>query len=309
VLLCTLFCCWFLIVASDSRYQITSLPGFNSSLITFKQYSGYVTVNKEQGRNLFYWFVESQNVPATDPVVLWFTGGPGCSSLFAFFTENGPFRVNPDGQTLFLNPYAWNKIVNMIFVESPCGVGFSYSDNGNYTTGDNQTAEDAFNFVLGFFKLFPEFVSNKFFVSGESYGGHYVPQLSYLLYQRRAQVPVTFIGFSVGNPSTDNNFDFTGYIPFVYYHALASDEAYNAAYTRCDNGRFYEARNLPGCMAAMYNIRTSMGRINPYDVYAPCYGYYDAHGGCFTQDAIWLQIKRALEENKEENNRSEKKRN
>ena len=63
------------------------------------------------------------------PVIVWMNGGPGCSSLGGFFTENGPFRAHKDGRTLFENEFAWNKIGHVLYIESPPGVGFSYSDN------------------------------------------------------------------------------------------------------------------------------------------------------------------------------------
>ncbi len=55
------------------------------------QYTGFITVNEKNNRNLFYWFIESQNNPDSDPLVVWYQGGPGCSGLFGLFVENGPF--------------------------------------------------------------------------------------------------------------------------------------------------------------------------------------------------------------------------
>lgn len=41
--------------------------------------------------HLFYWFFQSRDAPSTDPIVLWLTGGPGCSSELALFVEvRGP---------------------------------------------------------------------------------------------------------------------------------------------------------------------------------------------------------------------------
>lgn len=59
---------------------------------------------------VFFRFVESQGNPLTDPLLLWLNGGPGCSSVGGLLTENGPFRVNRDGETLFENPFSWNKV-------------------------------------------------------------------------------------------------------------------------------------------------------------------------------------------------------
>ena len=77
-----LFFALALLVASGAaeKHLIESLPGL-TFVPQFDQYTGYVTIDAELGKEYFYWFVESQNDPATDPVVLWMQGGPGCSGL------------------------------------------------------------------------------------------------------------------------------------------------------------------------------------------------------------------------------------
>ncbi|XP_025670731.1 serine carboxypeptidase-like 45 [Arachis hypogaea] len=105
--------------------RIGMLPGQPEN-IEFEQFSGYVTVDQKKHKNLFYYFVESQTHPSSKPLVLWLNGGPGCSSLgVGAFSENGPFR--PNGEFLIKNEYSWNKEANMLYLETPVGVGFSYA--------------------------------------------------------------------------------------------------------------------------------------------------------------------------------------
>jgi hypothetical protein len=92
-------------------------------------------------------FVESENNPKTDPIAFWTNGGPGCSGLLGFLTEQGPFKPAAD-LSLEENEYRWNRIANMVFIEAPAGVGFSYSDDKvDYTTGDAQVAQDNYNLI------------------------------------------------------------------------------------------------------------------------------------------------------------------
>ena len=105
--------------------KITDLPGLHYDP-GFDMYSGYFTVNREHDRNLFYWYVESQGDPSADPVIFWTNGGPGCSGMYAFAVEHGPFFITSKGN-LFDNPHSWNKNANILYVESPAGVGYSFS--------------------------------------------------------------------------------------------------------------------------------------------------------------------------------------
>ena len=102
--------------------------------------------------------------------MLWTNGGPGCSGLIGFFTEQGPFKPMKDG-SLSMNEFAWNKVANMVFIEAPCGVGFSYSEKSeDYKTGDDLTASDNYDLIQGFFKRFPDLVKNDLYITSESYG-------------------------------------------------------------------------------------------------------------------------------------------
>ena len=49
----------------------------------------YVGVGESEDVELFYYFVKSESNPKEDPLVLWLTGGPGCSSFSAFAYEIG----------------------------------------------------------------------------------------------------------------------------------------------------------------------------------------------------------------------------
>lgn len=70
----------------------------------------------------------------------------------------------------------------MLYIESPAGVGYSINKETNLTTNDTIQSEDALKAVLYFYSKFPEFKKNDLYVSGESYGGIYVPYLSWQIY-------------------------------------------------------------------------------------------------------------------------------
>lgn len=183
--------------------EIHELPGAPVVPKPFRLFSGYIdvsdTTEKAGTRQMFYWFVESQNEPAKDPVLLWTNGGPGCSGLGGFLTEQGPFNVVKNGESLEYNEHSWTKVANMVFIEQPVGVGFSTVANKmNYN--DAQAAADNHRFVKGFFKRYSQYVKQDLYISSESYGGHYMPTLAKKI-KDEGDVP-QFRGVFLGNPLT-----------------------------------------------------------------------------------------------------------
>ncbi|XP_044949633.1 serine carboxypeptidase 1-like [Hordeum vulgare subsp. vulgare] len=244
--------------------RIAALPGQPTNGVGFSQYAGYVTVDEKNGRALFYYLVEAATDTATRPLVLWLNGGPGCSSFgYGAMGELGPFRVNSDNRTLRANEHAWNNVANVLFLESPAGVGFSYSNTtSDYgKSGDQRTAEDAFLFLVSWFERFPEYKGRSFYISGESYAGHYVPQLAATILSHNTSINLQ--GILVGNPYLDDNMNTKGVMDFLWSHAVISDEVY-ANITKSCNFNLSDGSACSDAMAAYDSANT-----DPFDIYGP----------------------------------------
>ena len=206
-----------------------------------KQYSGYfkLRTHTTTEANYFYWFFESRSAPATDPVVLWMTGGPGCSSEVALFGENGPCSVNPGGNGTILNGASWNTKANLLYIDQPAGTGFSYGLGMDHNEAG--VAPDMYDFLQQFFAAHPgacrdatplssapsssapspspsphaaalpslaEYVKNDFYTFGESYAGHYVPAVSHEVWKNNKALPagatlINLKGVGLGNGLTE----------------------------------------------------------------------------------------------------------
>ena len=142
--------------------------------LSFGLYSGYVKIN--DAKSLHYIVTVSQGDWKVDPVIVWFNGGPGCSSLLAWAQEHGPY-VLEDGATTFVkNKFAWNNEATVIYIESPATVGYSQCKSG-CTFSDETSADDNLVAVLGILKKYSDLQTNDLYISGESYAGIYVPFL------------------------------------------------------------------------------------------------------------------------------------
>ncbi|KAI9034268.1 Alpha/Beta hydrolase protein [Hyaloraphidium curvatum] len=168
------------------RVTLAALPGYALRVMapgalslcdtnTTLQRTGYLDVDDD--KHFFFWFFESHHQPESDPVSLWLNGGPGCSSMTGLFMELGPCRPRKGGSNTRHNRYGWNNRANMIFLDQPVNVGFSYSDSGKDVQDTPSSAKDVDAFMRLFFAKFPKYTSSDFHVFGESYAGHYIPAI------------------------------------------------------------------------------------------------------------------------------------
>ncbi|KAK8695285.1 hypothetical protein V6N13_000451 [Hibiscus sabdariffa] len=198
--------------------------------------------NFPAGRALFYWFFEAAEDPDSKPLLLWLNGGPGCSSIaYGLAEEIGPFHIRPDGKTLYLNPYSWNLAANILFIDSPVGVDFSYSN----------TSSDLLN-------------------NGDKRTGHYVPQLSQTIvrYNKATKAKaINLKGYMVGNALTDDYHHYFGLFQFFWSVGLISDETYKLSNILCDYKSLIHSPY--SCIEVLGIAVEEMGNIDTYSIYTP----------------------------------------
>jgi len=260
VVLIAAFSCQTL-AATTPRTEVKQIPGWTGAPPT-KHYSGFVETDQSSGTNLFYYYVESQNNPSTDPLFLWMNGGPGASSLAGVFGENGPLLLKAD-MTLMENPYAWNKNANVLAIEFGPGVGFSYCHNSTLSDGpcsgaarkngecspcfasDTSVATQnaiLLETLLGDPTLFPELAGRPLYILGESYAGVYIPTLAKAIFGRQNDTSVINLnGLWVTDPCTDNEAQFGWLdlgVDFAYHKGLISGVVYDIlSGDTCNSGR------------------------------------------------------------------------
>ncbi|XP_054793720.1 serine carboxypeptidase-like 42 [Prosopis cineraria] len=264
---------WSSVQGYPSEDLVVTLPG--QPKVEFRQYAGYVDVDVSHGRSLFYYFIEADKDPDQKPLALWLNGGPGCSSVGGgAFTELGPFYPHGDGRSLRRNRMSWNRASNLLFVESPAGVGWSYSNTtSDYNCGDASAANDMYLFMLKWYEKFPAFRTRELFLTGESYAGHYIPQLAdALLNHNEASSDFKFNikGVAIGNPLLRLDRDIPSTYEFFWSHGMISDEIGLAIMNECDfdDYVFASPHNVSlSCNRAISEANRIVGEyINNYDV-------------------------------------------
>ncbi|XP_077226896.1 serine carboxypeptidase 1-like [Tasmannia lanceolata] len=247
--LCTLFLTLFLTIlriskAAPENALITHLPGFSGTLPS-KHYAGQILCELCGIYEL------------------------GFEGPFNFQAAREPKSL----PQLHLNPYSWSKVSSIIYLDSPVGVGFSYSNNSeDYSTNDTKTASDTHTFLLKWFEQYPEFRANPFYLSGESFAGVYVPTLASEVVKgiEAGLKPIlNFKGYMVGNGVTDKMFDGNALVPFAHGMGLISDDLFQEVHSAC-GGSYWNPANQ-SCEEKLYQVHAVIGSLNIYNILEPCY--------------------------------------
>ena len=246
---------------------VTSLPDYPyySSF-----YSGYLSAS--QTKQFHYIFTPSDINPESKPLILWLNGGPGCSSLEGWSTENGPLIFNSEGKFIY-NEYSWNLFSNILYIESPGNVGYSYIESDldyELEINDDIVTEDNFNALLDFFNKFPSYKGKDLYLSGESYAGIYIPYLANKIIKYNENIvsskKINLKGILVANGITDWNYDTTpAMVDFAFSHHLTSYENRLNYIKYC-----LKEKNNSQCNKIMIEIDNLLDNVNIYDYLRQC---------------------------------------
>ncbi|XP_014212722.1 venom serine carboxypeptidase-like [Copidosoma floridanum] len=186
------------------------IPQFNITSILYSNFFFFLPfeISYNLPPDIFYfsllkheYFITQIN-PKEAPVIIWLQGGPGDTSLFGLFLENGPFGVAAKGR-LKPRKYSWSANHNVIYIDNPVGSGWSFTEHaeGN-ARNESAVAGNLKEAVRQFFALFPEIRGNELYVCGESYAGKYVPALSRAIADgnsRGDRPKIGLAGVAIGN--------------------------------------------------------------------------------------------------------------
>ncbi|GAA5991349.1 hypothetical protein JCM10908_003269 [Rhodotorula pacifica] len=207
---------------SAADFFIPSLPGQPSDA-SVTMYGGHIpsappkngVPDTESDAHLYFYLVRNKHIAETERTLLWFNGGPGCSSFDGGLMEIGPFRLvpNSDGKLRELEG-AWNEYANVIFIDQPVGTGYSYMSTNEYLHDLPEAAAHVVEFLTKFYKIFPEFSSHDTYIAGESYAGQYIPYIAQAILET-TRLPTQLKGILIGNGWIDPWNQYPAYYEFA----------------------------------------------------------------------------------------------
>lgn len=301
--------------ATGAKIEFVKNSGICETTSGVNQYSGYLTVGTDM--NMWFWlYVAPYDYPKELALTMrvasrhaqtlrprrWQHGSMAAlavqgknlqahlledvysqfSSMIGLFQENGPCHFVNGASTPSLNPYSFNSYANMLYIDQPIGVGFSYGTDS--VTSTVTAAPYVWKLLQAFYAQFPQYENRNFGIFTESYGGHYGPEFADYFEQQNAAnagEKINLVALGVNNGWFDATLQEKAYISFArnnsYYPIITSDSSANS-YLNTYNTQCLPALNAckssgsnADCQNAdntCYNgIEGSISQLGNYDVY------------------------------------------
>ncbi|KAH9922149.1 Alpha/Beta hydrolase protein [Amylocystis lapponica] len=150
-------------------------------------------------RELFFWFFPPGPEGSLDDLIFWTNGGPGCSSLEGALQENGPISWSYGQAKATKNEYSWSNLSSILYVEQPVGTGFSQGVPN--IKNEYDLSVQLVGFLQQFLEVFSELKGKKFYLTGESYAGTYIPYIADYIYSNPDILDLNLKGFWISDPS------------------------------------------------------------------------------------------------------------
>jgi len=251
-----------------SDFAVKDLPG---NVWKIGSYAGFMQTDST--KSMFWWYFPPMNKNASAPLLIWLQGGPGGASTFGLFSEIGPFSLEKDYTTLslVLKEYTWGQHYHLLFIDNPVGAGFSHTTdeaNGYCKNTKECVADNLFNATVQFYTAFPELVKNELYITGESYGGHYVPAFgAKILKMKEAGLyDLPLAGIAVGDGWVDPVNQLTAYPNLLWNIGLCNKKQKTVLQDYVDRSKNYI---LEGDYKEAFEVWDQMlnGDIYPYPNY------------------------------------------
>lgn len=212
--------------------KIDYLPGYDlmNDEINFSGYTPTVG-----GEKLFYWFHGSHDYDKKS-TILWTNGGPGASSLWGFFLENGPYCISSDGSTLLKRKNSWCENFNYLIFEHPLGVTLSFSEDQYLPNNVEEGISHLYKAFLEFLGKHPEIANNPIILAGQSYAGTYLPIFANLIVEgnKKGDCNVSISKIVLLSPWIDPELQMSYDTSYAVTHGFISQEQKDELDVRLD---------------------------------------------------------------------------
>ncbi|KAE8353897.1 Alpha/Beta hydrolase protein [Aspergillus coremiiformis] len=187
---------------SVSQFEVHQLP--NSSSLPVSWAGRLPVPETPPGNSLFFWLFQAEDPAYDENLIIWFNGGPGCSSLIGLTTGNGPVSFDGNSTRLIRNPHSWTKLGNVLYVDQPVGTGYSTASNPYPVPDNDRVTSDFYKWLRNFFILFPNLRSKRVHMIGESWAGIYIPYFASAIVEGQDLFPIDLRSISIGDGTIGN---------------------------------------------------------------------------------------------------------